>query len=64
MTDNFEMAEAVAAAYARRMIRAGYEPEDIAAAFAIEGIALARIMDGDAATIAVLRAMEEHIHAS
>lgn len=50
MTPNYETVSAVAASYARRMLRAGYHPEDIAAAFVVAGVALGRTVNGDEKT--------------
>ena len=62
MTNDFETVEAVAATYIRRLVDAGYQPEDIAAAFVVEGVALTRALDGDEATAAWLEKIAEHLN--
>lgn len=64
MTSNYETAEAVAAAYARRMLRASYAPEDIAAAFVVEGVAIGRVVNGDAETADRLETIVDYLDAA
>ncbi|MEX0406906.1 hypothetical protein ABGN05_14675 [Aquibium sp. LZ166] len=61
MTSNYEIAEAIAASYARRMMRAGYQAEDIAEAFLVQGVALGRLVNGDAETVEKLDVIGDYL---
>ena len=62
MTDLYEATEAVAAAVARQMIAHGWDIEDVAAAFVVNGVALSRLAVGDAETAEYLDVMGDYLH--
>ena len=64
MDDELSISEAAAEAVALRMIASGHAVEDVAAAFAVQGIAMSRVLDGDAATAAMLRCLAGFLEAS
>jgi hypothetical protein len=61
MNDELSVSEAAAEAVADAMIRNGHAVEHVAAAMAMQGIAMLRVLDGATATADTLRSLAAHL---
>lgn len=63
MTPHYERLLPAVDAFACRLLRRGWHPEDIAAAIFVEGVALSRAVNGDADTVRTLDEVADYIDA-
>lgn len=63
MNDTLSVSEAAAEAIAAAMVRNGHSVENVAAAMAMQGVAMLRVLDGDVATADMLRSLAGYLEA-